>query len=99
MLQHLHEDVLPQREDIIHGPVQHQSGRAVVQKHQEEKGQHILLHLGLHRESARIDRSGQKVHHRHRDGQHIDGEPTDLQQRVRRAQIGDGAEGNILQYL
>ena len=45
MLQHLVEDVLDKREDIIQRPVHDQTGGPVIQQDQEQDGQYDLLDL------------------------------------------------------
>ena len=93
------EDGLDKGKDVVECPVKHQSGRRVIQKHEEEKRHCVELELGFERAALGEDHAGDEVHAGHDDGQQIDRQTEDVQQAVRRAEVMDRAEGGALQKL
>ena len=91
------EQVLEERKQVVQRPVQHQAGGRAVQQHKEDQRHTVELQLVLERKTPGVDRARHDVDERHQNRQHMDRHARDRQQTVRRAEVGDGAEGHPAQ--
>ena len=93
------DDILPQGEKVVQRPVHRQPRRRIVQQHQEHQRHGVQLDFALQRRAPGIDGAGDQVDPGHQDGQHVDPQPADGQQPVRRAQVPNRPEGGAVQQL
>ena len=94
---HFIENVLDEREDIVHRPIKNQSCRAVVEDDDEEQRKPVGLQFVAQTKPARVQEAACHIDERHGKGEHIHGKRLDRKERIRRAHIADEKERLSLQ--
>ena len=91
------EVTFQQGKEIVHGPVDHQARRRIIQQHQKNQGHTIELQLVLQGQTPGIDGAGDQVDGGHEDRKHVYRYPRQGEKAVRRPQVGNRAEGGLPQ--